>query len=283
MEKSTRGSLSLRRGQGLLLFKGIILGMGIIVPGISGGTILIAFGIYERIINDFLIFHLTPYVTMGLGAVIGVFGGSYLISYLFEFYRNPTSAFILGCLLMSIPFILKKTRGYSPTNLGLFIVGGVISFVIAGLPMLFGVAALTAGQLFLAGFIAGTTMIIPGVSGSAVLIILGIYEEMLIIINELQILNLLIFAAGALLAIAILAKLIKTLFTTHGSQILFFFSGMILGSARMLIPDQFNLLTIAALLFGIFIVYKWGNFKYKQSRPILARTFNVMIKRIRKR
>jgi len=85
MEKAARTSIDFSKEQSLLMIKGIILGIGMIVPGISGGTILIAFGIYEKMINDLLKFRITPYLVMVIGAVVGIFGGSYGISYLFEF------------------------------------------------------------------------------------------------------------------------------------------------------------------------------------------------------
>jgi len=281
MEKAARTSIDFSKEQSLLMIKGIILGIGMIVPGISGGTILIAFGIYEKMINDLLKFRITPFLVMVIGAVVGIFGGSYGISYLFEFYRNPTSAFILGCLLMSIPFILKRSRGYSHSNLILFAIGCIVSFAITNIPALLEGGKLSTGHVFLAGFIASSTMMIPGVSGSAILIILGIYEEMLLIINELQMVNMMVFAIGALFGIFILAKILKNLFSTHGSQILFFFSGLILGSSRLLFPTEIDIISFLTFCLGIGLVYRWGNFKYKNNHPILGRTFSSIKNQIK--
>jgi putative membrane protein len=247
--------------------------MGIIVPGLSGGTIMMAFGMYEKMLEDLLKFHITPYITIGFGALIGVFTGSFVFSYLFEFHRNPTSAFILGCLLMSIPFILKRSKGYAKTDVSLLVIGGILSFILMGMPTLLEGGTLSGGQTFLAGFISSSTMMIPGVSGSAVLIILGIYEEMLLIINELQLLNLAIFMVGATAGLFILAKVLKAIFAKYESKILFFFSGLILGSSRILFPSELDVLSILTFLLGVGIVYKWGNFKYRSNNPFLARTY----------
>jgi len=265
--------IGVSKNQTLLLIKGIILGMGVIIPGISGGTIMMAFGMYEKMLDDLLKFHITPYITIGFGALIGVFTGSFVFSYLFEFHRNPTSAFILGCLLMSIPFILKRTKGYAKTDVSLFVIGGILSFILMGMPTLLEGGSLSGGQTFLAGFISSSTMMIPGVSGSAVLIILGIYEEMLLVINEFQLLNLAIFMVGATAGVFILAKVLKALFATHESKILFFFSGLILGSSRILFPSEFEIFSVIAFIVGVGIVYKWGNFKYRSNNPFLARTY----------
>ena len=273
MEKAMENVIGVSKNQTLLLIKGIILGMGVIIPGISGGTIMMAFGMYEKMLEDLLKFHITPYITIGFGALIGVFTGSFVFSYLFEFHRNPTSAFILGCLLMSIPFILKRSKGYAKTDVSLFVIGGILSFILMGMPTLLEGGNLSGGQTFLAGFISSSTMMIPGVSGSAVLIILGIYEEMLLVINEFQLLNLAIFMVGATAGVFILAKVLKALFATHESKILFFFSGLILGSSRILFPSEFEVLSVITFLLGVGIVYKWGNFKYRRNNPFLARTY----------
>jgi putative membrane protein len=273
MEKAMESVIGVSKNQTLLLIKGIILGMGVIIPGISGGTIMMAFGMYEKMLDDLLKFHITPYITIGFGALIGVFTGSFVFSYLFEFHRNPTSAFILGCLLMSIPFILKRTKGYAKTDVSLFVIGGILSFILMGMPTLLEGGSLSGGQTFLAGFISSSTMMIPGVSGSAVLIILGIYEEMLLVINEFQLLNLAIFMVGATAGVFILAKVLKALFATHESKILFFFSGLILGSSRILFPSEFEIFSVIAFIVGVGIVYKWGNFKYRSNNPFLARTY----------
>lgn len=273
MEKAMRKAIEVSKDQTLLLVKGIILGMGVIIPGISGGTIMMAFGMYEKMLGDLLKFHITPYITMGFGALIGVFTGSFIFSYLFEVYRNPTSAFILGCLLMSIPFILKRSKGYAKTDVSLFVIGGILSFILMGMPTLLEGGTISGGQTFLVGFISSSTMMIPGVSGSAVLIILGIYEEMLLVINEFQLFNLAIFVVGATAGVFILAKVLKALFATHESKILFFFSGLILGSSRILFPSEFEILSVIAFIVGVGIVYKWGNFKYRSNNPFLARTY----------
>ncbi|MCC5910362.1 MAG: DUF368 domain-containing protein [Clostridiaceae bacterium] len=273
MEKTVKEAMGVSKDQTLLLIKGMILGMGVIIPGISGGTIMMAFGMYEKMLEDLLKFHITPYIAMGIGALMGVFTGSFLFSYLFEFHRNPTSAFILGCLFMSIPFILKRSKGYSRTDIALFAIGGILSFALMDMPTLLEGGGLSGVQTFLAGFISSSTMMIPGISGSAVLIILGIYEDMLLVINEFQLVSLAIFISGAAAGVFILAKVLKTLFSMHGSQILFFFSGLILGSSRILFPSQLGVVSIAAFLLGVGVVYKWGNFKYKNENPFLARTY----------
>lgn len=266
-------AMEISKNQMLLFAKGIILGIGIIIPGISGGTILMAFGMYENLLDDLLKFYIKPYISMGLGGAFGVLGGSVIISYLFDFYRNPTSAFILGCVLMSIPFILKRSKGYSKKEVSLFVIGAVLSFSLMKMPTLVQGSSLTSFHIFIAGFISSSAMMIPGVSGSAVLIMLGIYENMLVIINELQFLQLSIFVLGATVGIIVLAKILKMLFNSHGNEILFFFAGLILGSSKILFPSKFDFVSIMTFILGIWLVYRWGNYKYRKNSPFLGRTY----------
>lgn len=272
MENAIQQAIVISKNQVLLFAKGIILGISIIIPGISGGTIMMAFGMYEKMLEDLLKFYIRPYISMGFGSLIGIFGGSYIFSFLLQFHRNPTFAFILGCLLMSIPFILKRSKGYTKKEILLFIIGCWISFGITKMPTMIQGESLNIFHVFIAGFISSSAMMIPGVSGSAILIILGIYENMLLIVNGFQLINLFIFIIGAILGLVILAKILKTLFTTYGNQILFFFSGLILGSSKMLFPSKIDFISVSFFLLGIGVVYKWGNFKYKRNSPLLGRS-----------
>lgn len=272
MKNEMKKGMEIGRNQVLLLIKGMVLGMGIIIPGISGGTILIAFGMYEKILEDIWKLNIKPYLMLVSGAVLGVFIGSFLFSFLFQFYGNPTKAFILGCLLMSIPFILKRSSGYSKKNLSLLLLGALLAYALTRMPTLMDGGNLSFKDVFLGGILASGTMMIPGISGSSVLIVLGMYEAMLKVINELMVPYLSVFILGAFLGAFLLAKLLKTIFATHQSEILFFFSGLILGSATMLFPETPSASAAGAFLIGAGIVYRWGNYKYRKNSPLMART-----------
>lgn len=247
----------------LSFIKGLILGMGIIVPGVSGGTILIVFGIYDILLEDILKFRIKPYIVMGIGAILGVFAGSYIFTYLFEHHSNPASSFILGCILMSVPFILKRSGGKPKNNISLLILGFIISYALSNMNGSVQESNISMWQIFIGGCIASATMIIPGISGSAILIVIGIYEQILGAINSFDITYISVFAGGALLGVLTVSKLMKLIFSRYKSQILYFFSGMILGSSKMLFPDRLDIMSIGAFSLGLWIVYNWGSYKYK--------------------
>lgn len=242
----------------ILWVRGIILGVGVIIPGVSGGTIMVIFGMYERMLHDLLHFRIKPYVAMGIGALVGVFVGGVLLSFLFENHPNPTYAFILGCLLMSIPFILKRTKGFTKNRLILLITGGILSFSLLELPTLFVGGDVTIAQTFLAGFVSSSTMMIPGVSGSAVLIVLGLYESILEAVRDFEITTLVVFVTGAATGVFMLAKVLKTLFALYMSEILFFFTGLIIGSLKMVMPGTIGFFPLVTFGLGLALVYRFG-------------------------
>ena len=258
MEQSIKQSLGLGKDKSLQFIKGIFLGMGMILPGVSGGTLIMAFGMYEILLEDLLKFRFRPYILFGFGTLLGIFLGSFFIGYMLEFYKNPSLAFILGCLLMSIPMILKKSQSFSKINLLLFIMGGFLAYILIQLPTLTGSGPISIKETFLAGFIASGTMIIPGVSGSGVLIIMGLYENVLSLLSSFNYRYLFVFLVGAVFGLGLLAQLLRILFKKHQSKVLFLFSGLILGSSPMLFPKALDLASALTFFLGLALVYKFG-------------------------
>lgn len=174
----------------LEMLRGMVIGLANIIPGVSGGTMMVSMGIYDTIIGcinslfkDFkrCIKTLWPYA---LGMVLGILGLAKLITFLLETYPLPTNMAFIGLILGGLPMILKKMKGEKKG------VAGVIAFVLAfalvvGLKIVGGgngadaSITLSIGQmiiLFFMGVIAAATMVIPGVSGSMMLMLLGYYN-----------------------------------------------------------------------------------------------------------
>ena len=172
------------------ILRGVVIGLANIIPGVSGGTMMVSMGIYDTIIGcinslfkDFkrCIKTLWPYA---LGMVLGILGLAKLITFLLETYPLPTNMAFIGLILGGLPMILKKMKGEKKG------VAGVIAFVLAfalvvGLKIVGGgngadaSITLSIGQmiiLFFMGVIAAATMVIPGVSGSMMLMLLGYYN-----------------------------------------------------------------------------------------------------------
>lgn len=234
------------------ILKGIMIGIANIIPGVSGGTMAVSLGIYDKLIaavsnllkdwkNSFKT--LLPLI---LGCGIGIVGFTYVIEYLLSHHTFVTAMAFVGLILGGIPLLtssLKKELGRSSSSIG---ISGVLAFVIlfsvaVFLPMLnakeevlrtFDVNTQTLACLFLVGVIASATMVVPGVSGSLVMMILGYYygiiETIKSFLDALKAFDmdgllhgfalLFPFGIGVLLGIFLIAKLITFLFERYGAQ-----------------------------------------------------------------
>lgn len=238
--------------------KGILIGIASIIPGVSGGTMAISMGVYDKIIRAVTglrrnirqsILTLLPY---GVGAAIGIGILSFVVKYALSAYPLQTSTLFIGMIMGGIPILAKKIRGtrLTATNISIFAVFFCVVSAMAFLNGSEGQAADiavnpgTAVQLFFVGIIASATMIIPGVSGSLVMMILGFYGIIISnisnFISALLYFNipalihgtavLLPFGTGVLIGIALVAKLIEVLFARAPVLTYFAIFGLIFGS-----------------------------------------------------
>lgn len=221
--------------------KGVLIGLANIIPGVSGGTMAVSMGVYDKIImaitgfrRDFKksILILLPYV-LGAGAGIGAL--SFLVEFTLSNYPLQTSGAFIGLIIGGIPVIIKKMKGarITVTNTAAFLVFFLLVTGMAFIGANEGAATdiainmRTIIQLFAVGVVASATMIIPGVSGSMVMMILGFYGIIIGNISNLirafiefdftAILHgggvLFPFGIGVLLGIGLIAKLLELLFS----------------------------------------------------------------------
>lgn len=221
------------------IIKGIFVGVANIIPGVSGGTMAVSMGVYDKLIDaisnirkDFKgsVKTLMPFI---IGAVIGIAVLSFVISFLFEKYPVPTSAAFIGLILGGIPSIMKnvKDQPLKYTH--------VISFAVLAAIIIFS-SILTVKENVITemtfsiqntlimlglGFLSAGTMIVPGVSGSMMLMMLGYYTfiintikmfissaltfEIAPILTAMQ--SLIPFGIGILIGIFIVSKTISVL------------------------------------------------------------------------
>lgn len=180
------------------IFKGMIIGVASIVPGISGGIMAVSMGIYDKLIYCISHFfkglkeNLLFLAPLALGMVIAVIASSFGIDYLFETFPFQTSLLFIGLMFGSLPAIYGKVKG-NPVRAGYIITALLFFSLIFGMTFLNGSAGnnrtidISLSQiiiLFLIGIIASATMVVPGVSGSVILLILGYYNPILDAIKE---------------------------------------------------------------------------------------------------
>ena len=224
----------------LTIIKGLFIGIANIIPGVSGGTMAVSVGAYDELIGA--VNHvrkdwrksaktLAPYV---IGAGIGIGLLSFVIEGAMATYPLATACLFLGLILGGVPTLWNKAKSYKvswPEVLSFIIMAGTIVFMTftktsdaASGP--FSLDPVSLFLLFVVGIIAAATMVIPGVSGSLVLILLGYYNRILETLSSFirgvlslnlqsaldNFLPLLPFGIGVLLGIGLVAKLIEWLF-----------------------------------------------------------------------
>ena len=239
-----------------LALKGIVIGIGNAIPGVSGGTIAVVMKIYDRLIGSItinikkLIKNMPFLIPVGIGMVIGIFLTSVALEQLFENYNVPTQLTFLGLIVGSLPLVLneckKEQKKIRPINLVPFAIG--VIFMIALLFAGNGTAMFSGGSLsardvvlyIVMGFIAAVTMIIPGVSGSMVMKMFGAYDSVISAVANFDFPVLITFGIGVVIGIFVAAKIIDVLIRKYRQGIYCLIIGLIVGSVPHIFPMEFR-------------------------------------------
>ena len=261
----------------ILIIKGIVLALANIIPGVSGGTLMITLGVYEQIID--IISH--PFKNLknnwkfilfiGIGAVAGILGFSKLISYCLDKFPLATPLFFIGLIIGGLPLLFRK--GKVKDNIK---VSNVIIFLITfGIVLLFtflnsgnSVVTITTDikgivLLFLVGMVSASSMIIPGISGSFMLMLLGYYKPIIDTVSNLTKFNnlwdnlkiLIPFGFGLVFGIVLVAKLIEYLLKKYEVKTYFGVIGFVLASIIAIIVPLFKVsFNVVELIVGIILL-----------------------------
>lgn len=225
--------------------KGFLIGVGAIVPGLSGGVLMVVFGVYDRLIaflanlrrrffEDFLFF-----LPIGIGGLLGVFLFSIFVKRAFETYEALFVSLFIGFVVGTLPALNRdaKRQGRGPGDIVSFLVAGTFVFVM----MLLGERQLTDLEpnfalWVLSGALVGLGFIVPGLSPSNFLMYLGLYQKMAAGIEALDFSVLLPLALGLTGVIALLSKFVHWLITRHYSVIYHVILGTVVGSSLAIFP-----------------------------------------------
>lgn len=253
--------------------KGIFIGAGAIIPGISSGVLCVIFGIYEKLLNSILNFFkdwkqnikfLTPFAFGGLTGII-IF--SNIILFFFERYPEITSFTFIGLILGCIPSIFKICNSKEKFRLH-YIMFFIVSFIVA-LLLIFLENSLSSNIgiyygdnysfefLLLAGFLMSIGVVVPGISSTVILMLLGVYETYLYAVSIINMRILFPMGIGLLIGGFLCMKLIRFLLNKYHSQTYYSILGFVLGSIFILLPNiGFNttgILSIAFCILGFLI------------------------------
>lgn len=237
------------------IIKGAIMGAANVIPGVSGGTMALVMGIYERLINsinqlnfntlkkifitrDFKSFakdtDLFFLISITVGIFVSIFSLSILLEFLFESHKILVLSYFFGLIFASVFFVGKTIKKYTSLSIFLFLIG----FLIAGGMVFISPSSSNSSFLFLiiSGAIAMCSMILPGLSGSFVLLLIGNYELIICAINDLNFTILIPFGIGALSGIILFAKFLQFIFKKFRNNTISLLTGFIFGSLIVLWP-----------------------------------------------
>ncbi len=265
----------------ITFIKGFILGVANVIPGVSGGTLAVTLGLYETLLNSIGNFFkdiktnfklLLPII---LGVIVALITTSKLVKYALLHFRAQTIFLFVGLIVGGVSLLVNKTKGKSNwKNITIFL----ITFIIV-----IGLNFLKVGDintsfenmgvidyllLVLIGFIASASMVIPGISGSFILMLLGYYEKIIDTVSNLtnfnqlgsNLLILVPFGIGVLIGIIFMAKLISKLLKKYETPTYFAIMGFVVSSVVLLILQIESFTFSFANIATCVLAFLWGYF-----------------------
>ena len=238
----------------VLVLKGVSMGAADVVPGVSGGTIAFITGIYEELINSIKSINLkTIKLLLGfkiaefwktingnfllsvvLGIAISIFSLAKVMEYLLNHYPILTWSFFFGLIVASIIYVAKTIKKWNLATILPGILGILIAYFIT---IISPTEANTAYWfIFLSGAIAICAMILPGISGSFILVLLGMYKFILEAVGNLQFAIIFTFLAGAIIGIIAFSNVLSWLLRNYHNHTVALLTGFMVGSLNKIWP-----------------------------------------------
>lgn len=239
----------------IISLKGMSMGAADVVPGVSGGTIAFISGIYEELLNSISSFNFGLINTLRkegikkvwekingsfltalfVGIFISIISLAKLIENILESHPILIWSFFFGLVFASIIYIGKQITKWSLGSVIFLILGVILAYYITTLnPMVSENSS--PWFLFIAGMIAICAMILPGISGSFILVLLGAYKPVLNALNTRDISSIIIFMFGAVVGLLTFSRILKWLFYKHKNLTLATLTGFITGSLNKIWP-----------------------------------------------
>ena len=237
-----------------VFLRGVMMGAADIVPGVSGGTIAFITGIYDTLIDSIRAVDATflrqvasldftaawRHVNGGFllallaGIATSIFSLARLISWILEHYPVPLWAFFFGLILASALLLLREVERWTLAPAACLVTGAAVALGIALSPAGHVDVGLTG--VFLSGFIAICAMILPGISGSFILVLLGMYGSVLSAIKSLDLVFIAVFAVGAATGLVCFSRLLHWLLRRYHQPTMALLTGFLLGSLAIVWP-----------------------------------------------
>lgn len=252
--------------------KGIIIGIGAVAPGVSGGSFAVMLGVYDKLTDAIAnIFHnlinkIKTLFPLGIGVCFGVLGFSRVMKYLFEYHESQVKFLFIGLMLGTLPYVFKEAnkKGFKRT----YILPCIIAFSITVLFMILENSFIdiipesspSLIALIIYGVIIGFGTIVPGVSSSFILMYIGAYEMLLDGIVSIDLMVIIPVGVGFGLSILLFANIINFLFKKAYGYTYYTILGFVMGSIISIAPpldiSMEFLLGIIISIIGCIVSYK---------------------------
>ncbi len=237
-----------------LYLRGIAMGAADLVPGVSGGTIALITGIYDELLESISAIHPRMVVeifrgewkstwtaingnfllVLAMGIGTSVIGLSSLLHRLLQEHNTLLYCFFFGLVFASIPFVGREIKSRNFQAALAFILGTAVAFGISSMP----VAQNEPSSLFLfgAGALAACAMILPGISGSFILLLLGAYAAVIGAVKSFDLVRIAVIASGVITGLLLFSKLLKWTLERHYNVLIALLTGFLFGSLRAIWP-----------------------------------------------
>ena len=275
-----------------VFFCGILMGIADAIPGISGGTIALLLGIYEELIGSISNFNINLFQNLknkGIKYCWNKINGNFLLSLisgvllslvsfvkifsiLIEKYPLFIWSFFLGLILATLFVINRNIKKWDMANF-------ILIFIFAFLTVLLSIINPSISEninlfyILICGIIASSAMILPGISGSLILVILGVYTLIINALNNLEYNIILVFLIGCLIGIINFSKIIKWLFHNYRDYTFSIMLGLVIGSIYTVWPwrksftddvtNDYIFLSIIITIIGFAVIYSLGKISKK--------------------
>ncbi|HLR11434.1 MAG TPA: DUF368 domain-containing protein [Sporosarcina sp.] len=266
------------------LYRGLLIGVCDLFPGVSGGTVAFILGIYERLLTAISGFFskewkkhigfLLPLV-IGMGSALLIF--SKLINFLLRKYNEPTQFFFLGLIIGILPFITKQVQMKRNFKIQHYMIVLIVGAALASLAFVSPIdsspiTTLTASNsigLFLSGWAGSMAMLLPGISGSFILLLLGKYETATTALEHFNIPILMMMGAGIVIGFIVSSKVIKILLERLRFVTFSVIIGLILGSVFVIYPGfpadgTYFMMCLLTLFIGLLVASLFNSLELNQ-------------------
>ena len=237
-----------------IFLRGLLMGAADIVPGVSGGTVAFITGIYDQLLDSLRAVDLAFLAKLSrlditgawqhingrfllallLGIATSIFSLAQLVSWVLEHHPVPLWAFFFGLILASAAVLLREVDNWSAPKVLCLLSAGAVAVCIALSPVM----SLEMGLagVFLAGFLAVCAMILPGISGSFILVLLGMYSTTLVALKSLDLVFILVFVVGAGCGLLCFSRVLHWLLRRFHQGTMAVLTGFLFGSLMVVWP-----------------------------------------------